>query len=462
MPRLGDTVPTMAAPTKRPRASPPPPVDLLLPRRDLKEFCRTLPELGRRVPYVAIRKRVDLTPQALRGVRGLYAVTSFRCRTPAPDVHELLLDVAIDEETVRCFTGLANARVGSGLGGHLAWFEDSKLQGLSLSDRSASDWQSLRSMTLSRLSLTWTEMPLEYLPSSLRWLNLGAWRRLSPKQLEPLAELTHLETLRLTNVDLGTLASVSRLESLTDLSVASTRSLRGIGRLERLRLLHVGGSTCPPVSEVLACHALRELSIRARTPPEDLAVLGRMVGLEKLTLDFESVSDLAEVDSIDFLRPLVNLRDLNIYGVRVRDRDVSPIAEMRGLKALRLRGAFGPGIGRLRRTKPGRQTTIHEAPDQPSDPLEPMFVAGTWSLFADVSVILRTKNNHDAERAIRRRLKSLAPDLGLRLEFDSEADSFCANATSRSTVRLPIDGDGQPLIPRGALWAATRDKIQGI
>ncbi len=154
-----------------------------------------------------------------------------------------------------------------------------------------------------------------------------------------------------------------------------------------------------------------------------------------MSLDFESISALAEVDSIGFLRPLVNLRELNIYGVRVRDRDVSPIAELRGLKVLRLRGAFGPGIGRLRRAKPGRQTTIHEAPDQPSDPLEPMFVAGTWSLFADVSVLLRAKNNHDAEQAIRRRLKSVAPDLGLRLEFDSEADSFCANATSRSDLQ---------------------------
>ncbi len=425
----------MASPTKRARASLQPPVDLLLPRRDLKEFCRTLPEVGRRAPYVAIRKAVDLTPPALRGVRGLYAGTSFRCRTPAPAVHELLLDAAIDEETARCFTGLVNARIGSSLGGHLAWFEASGLQGLAFSDRSASDWQSLRSMTLSRLSLTWMEMPLEHLPPSLRWLNLGAMRPLSPKRLEPLAALSRLETLRLTNVDLGTLASLARLGSLTDLSVASTKSFRGIGRLERLRSLHIGRTTCPPVSELLGCHALRELTIRARTPPEDLDALGKIVGLEKLTLDLESIHELAEVDSIGFLRSLVNLRELKIYGVRVRDRDVSPIAELGGLKVLVLRGAFGPGLGRLRRAKPGRRTTIHEAPDRSSDPLEPMFVAGTWSLFADLSVLLGTKNNYDAERAVRRRLKSVAPDLGRRLEFDSEAGSFCARATSRSDVQ---------------------------
>jgi len=50
-------------------------------------------------------------------------------------------------------------------------------------------------------------------------------------------------------------------------------------------------------------------------------------------------------------------------------------------------------------------------------------------------VLLGTKNNYDSERAIRRRLKSLAPDLGQRLEFDSEAGSFCANATSRSDLQ---------------------------
>ena len=259
----------MASPTKRVRSTPAPPIDLLLPKRDLKDFYRTLPEIGRRAPYVAIRKAVDLTPRALHGVRGLYAGTSFRCRTPAPDVNELLLDAAVDEETARCFTGVVNARLGFGLRGHLAWFDNSKLEGLALSDRSPADWQSLRSMTVSRLSLTWMEMPLEHLPTSLCWLNLGAFRRLSPRQLEPLSGLKGLESLRLTNVDLGTLAGLAKLGSLTHLSVASTRSLRGIGRLDRLRLLHVGGTTCPPVSELQECDALRELSIRARTPPED-------------------------------------------------------------------------------------------------------------------------------------------------------------------------------------------------
>jgi hypothetical protein len=416
------------------RATVPPPVDLLLPRRVLAEFYKTLPEIGQRSSYVAIRKAVDLTPHALRGVRGLYALSSFRCRTPAPTVRELSLETAIDEETARCFTGLVNARIGSGLGGRLEWFGDSKLEGLALSDRSASDWPSLRSMSLSRLSLAWAEMPLEHLPSSLRWLNLTAWRRLSPKQLEPLAALPRLETLRLTNVDLGTLTSVARIGSLTDLSVASTKSLRGISRIDRLRSLHLGGTTCPSVSALLECHTLRELVIRARTPPGDLDVLGKLVGLEKLTLDFESISDLADLDSIGFLRSLVNLRELNIYGVRVRDRDVSAIAELRGLKTLGLRGAFGPGLGRLRRANPGRRTKIHEAPDRPSNPLEPMFVAGTWSLFADLTMLLGKKNNYDVERAIRRQLKSLAPELSQRLEFDSESGSFCANATSRSDI----------------------------
>ena len=153
-------------------------------------------------------------------------------------------------------------------------------------------------------------------------------------------------------------------------------------------------------------------------------------------MDFETVSGLAEVDSLKHLGSLVNLRELNIYGVRVLDRDISPIAELLpGLTVLGLRGAFGPGLARLRRAKPGRRTTIHEAPDRPSDPFEPMFVAGKWSLFADVSALLGTKNNYDAERAVRRRLKSIAPALDRHLEFDSEADSFCANATSRSDVQ---------------------------
>ncbi|HXJ21203.1 MAG TPA: Imm51 family immunity protein [Polyangia bacterium] len=89
----------------------------------------------------------------------------------------------------------------------------------------------------------------------------------------------------------------------------------------------------------------------------------------------------------------------------------------------------------LRRPTPGRRTKIHEAPDTPSDPLEPMFVAGTWSVFADLAALLGTKNNYDAERAVRRRLQSVAPDLGRRLEFDSEAGAFGANTTSRADIQ---------------------------
>lgn len=419
-------------------AIPHPPVDLLLPRTNMTEFCTTLPPVGRGAAYVAIQQPIDLGPESLRGVRGIYALAPFRCRTPAPSVEELFLshNATIDEHTARCFPRLVNVSIESQQTLQLAWFDNDRLRGISLSDRAISDWPVLRSMSPWRLNLSWTAMPLEHLPASVRWLSLLRLGPLSQKRLGPIWLLPALESLRLMNVQLGTLDQVARIASLTELSVWSTKSFSGISRLKRLRSFHASGIVCPPISELTANVALRDLQIKARTPPTDLAKLGRLAGLERLTLWFGDIHRPADIESLSFLRSLGNLRELGVHGVRLRDRDVTPINDLSGLKVLDLSGAFGPEIRRLKGRR-GRKTTVTKlvpALGGRTAPVRPRLISGTWTIFEDVSSLLGVGNNYDAEKAVRRRLKTVAPEVAACVEFDSEADSFCVRAESRKDL----------------------------
>ncbi|HEX4403535.1 MAG TPA: hypothetical protein VH560_01825, partial [Polyangia bacterium] len=114
-----------------------------------------------------------------------------------------------------------NLRVESHQPVHAGWFDNEALDGLSFRDRSIADLEALGSLKLRRLDLAWSEMSLEHVPPSVEWLSLTRWAALSVRRLEPLWRLPRLESLRLINVDLTTLAKVAKLPALTSLEAAS-------------------------------------------------------------------------------------------------------------------------------------------------------------------------------------------------------------------------------------------------
>jgi hypothetical protein len=343
----------------------------------------------------------------------------------------------IDEQTARCFPGLVNVSVNSSIPIELGWFAAAGLRGVALNDRSVSDWHVLASMGLERLSLIWTAIPLEHLPRSLKWLSITGIGPLSAKKLHPVWMLPGLEQLRLANVSLKTLSGVSKLERLTTIDIWETKSFAGLNLCPRLQTLHSVSAVCPPLSTLSQIGTLRNLSLQARTPPSDLEEISNFVDLEELTLNFGDIHGLADVRSLAFLRPLRKLRTLELHRIRLADRDVGPIEELHQLRVVKISGDFGPGANRLIRSERGRDITIAEVAPGPKTgvgPVTPRLVADKWTVFQDLSELVGGKNNHDAERAIRRRLKTDAPDLVARIEFDSEADAFGARAKSREDI----------------------------
>jgi hypothetical protein len=444
----------------------PPPFDLLLPRGRVEDLCATMPEVGRRVPFVALRAPAELDAGALRGVRGLYAFAPFRCRAPAPGVEQLLLEhrAVVDERTARAFTGVTDLALGMAGGPDLRWFSGAPLDGLSTSDRGLADPRVLRALPLRRLNLTWLGTPLDQLPETLEWLSVARVAPLGSRALDPIWELPRLATLRLVNVELGTLAAVGRAPALTSLSIQSTRSLRGVAKAAKLRELKVTGVACPPIAEVVECASLRALRIRSKAPPPDLAVLARAAALESLTLDLGDIHGLGDVESLAFLSGLPALKELRLIRVHLVDRDLGPIVALPALERLELRGAFGKGASTLarRRRGRGRETVVYNlaAPARRA-PTTPRRIRGRWTIFEDVASLLGAPSNHEADARVRRRLKAEAPDLLARLEFDSEADAFAATASSKADAERLAAVIRAMARPQPAAAAGARGRRRG-
>jgi hypothetical protein len=411
---------------------------MLLPGRDLKDAYRALPPLGRRAPYVSISKPADLDATSLRGVRGIYAFAPFRCRTPAPGVEELFLayDVEIDERTARCFSRVVNLGLQSHRPVFVSWFVNDHLVGIRLSDRSIADPEALRSTPARRFNLSWTGMTLDCLPESVEWLTVTRWTPLSVTALDPLWSLPALKHLRLINVEMTSLTKVAKSPSLATLEVQSTQTFKGFSSLKKLRSFHSNRPVCPPVTDLVASSSLRSLTLRSKAPPSDLAALGEATMLESLSLDFGDIHGLADIASLAFLRTMRDLNDLRIVGVNLTDRNVTPVDRLPKLKTIELSGSFGSGVRNLTKGKRGFKATIREvkAPSRCSKPFTPRLISGRWTIFEDAAVPLGVGNNYDAEKAVRRRMRAEAPQLSARIEFDCEADSFCATAGSKKDL----------------------------
>jgi hypothetical protein len=57
-----------------------------------------------------------------------------------------------------------------------------------------------------------------------------------------------------------------------------------------------------------------------------------------------------------------------------------------------------------------------------------------WSLFQDLSTLLRTETNYDAEERIRTIIEQNDPLLAKSLEYDTEADNVSISAKTRDDI----------------------------
>ena len=405
------------------------------------DLCRTLPVVGQRAAQVVLRKPAELDGDILEGVTDLIAFAPFRCRESVPNVRGLYLsyDATIDEATARCFPGLINLRAETKQPISLSWFDNAPLEGLSLSDDSIEPWRDIGRTSLHSVRLLWGgKQPLSALPLTVRRLTIGGWPHVPAKMIAPVAELPELESLALYNMSLPSLHPLAKTRRLVDLAV-SVKSLKGLEALDLRSLLLISASSCPTLAGLGASKSLSALEVRARRPPSDLAEIGRVETLERLSLVFGYLNDVVEVSSIGFLRSLGRLTDLSIATVRLRDGDVGPIQGLRRLKRVKLVGDFGPmvrGLGAALRRR-GAKVDVHAiAPPKHKAIATPKRLDGAWTIFEDLAGPLKRRDNYKVEAEVKRALKNAAPGVIERIEFDSEKDSFSAVASSRKDIDL--------------------------
>jgi len=398
-------------------------------------LCKQLPAYPAGQTQVTVMETTVLSATAMTGATTLCAMAPFRCTEPLPEVRDLFLSLSasIDATTAACFSALLNLRVESKQPLRLSWFGDAPLEALSLRDRSLESWPEMRERSIKRLRIDWSGQSLSALPQSIVRLSLGASLKADVALLAPIYDLPRLRSLTLRNIRLASLRDLSKARSLEEVTV-STRSLKGVGQLQGLRSLRIEGVSCPPLSELASNETLQTLEIRARQPPADLAAIGALRNLRRLVLDFGDLYDIVDIESVGFLRSLPHLRDLEILTVRLIDQDLSPLDALSDLAVLRLVGDFGSDIARVSsRTSEGLKTVIHPVGTGPTPGfITPIKIDGVWTLFEDLTTLLCLETNYEVEKEVKTALKVAAPDVAGRIEFDSEAGTFCARTSSRA------------------------------
>jgi uncharacterized protein YjbI with pentapeptide repeats len=179
------------------------------------------------------------------------------------------------------------------------------------------------------------------------------------RNLLPLAALTALRRLWLSNTkvcDLTPLASLVALQSL-DLAGTRVRDLTPLTALISLRFLHLTNTRVSDIAPIAGLKALRELYLSG-TQVSDATPLQSLISIEELYLNGTKVNDLT---------PLSNLTSLRILGLNNTPvTDVAPLSRLPGLQVLDLHGTRVRDLSPLAQHK---KLTIYgvDAAAQPPD-----------------------------------------------------------------------------------------------
>lgn len=148
-----------------------------------------------------------------------------------------------------------------------------------------------------------------------------------PDSLPGVANLEHLEELRIEGCSVPDLRLVSRLHSLEVLDCRPLGSLEALASKSTLRRLRVPHSDVADLRPLESLDKLEELDV-SYTKVVDVSALGRLPNLRRLYLQGTGVFDLRPLSRCSALEELV-LDDCPV-------RDVGPLAQLPNLKHLRL------------------------------------------------------------------------------------------------------------------------------
>ena len=217
---------------------------------------------------------------------------------------------------------------------------------------------------------------------SLRWLRITGDGKFGDDEIDGLAGLDGLETVKLveTRVTDAGLAKLARAPSIVELELPAAvtdtgleaiaslprlttirlpsrttdrgvRALAAAGRLERVRLV-LAKITDVSMTALSGCRRLRSLDVSRCSKVTDagVSVLAACTELEELNLS----GTKATGRGLEALAGLANLRTLHLQRQKLTDRAASSLASIRSLRRVLVGGNLftGAGLAALRRAMP--------------------------------------------------------------------------------------------------------------
>lgn len=275
--------------------------------------------------------------------------------------------------------------------------------------------------------------------TGLRWLSLHGWRN-----LRALGSLIRLERLEVVEFEkMANLRAFRRLTKLRRLRLmGSMNSLEGVQALEALESLWLRGRVARDLAPLAALPALHDLTLIYPDAVDDFAPIGALKGLRRFELVLGNITDAGALPSIGFLSALDNLEEVELRNVTIGDHRLDSLFELPNLRRVVLTGRAGPDVEELRRRRPEIEVEtwltgdpegrIHVGPihcDPPAPGID------HWTIYQDVTTLLGTPTNDDAERRVRAHLRRSDPALLKRLEFDSESGAIAIYASAEADIR---------------------------
>jgi hypothetical protein len=174
---------------------------------------------------------------------------------------------------------------------------------------------------------------------------------------------------------------------------------------------------------------------------DDLGPLAGLPSLRHLTLS--GAESRWQVKSLAPLAHLAHLEEVHLRGVASRDLSLSPLEHLPRLKRLELFPAsyLGDGLVAFQKARPDVEVTAQQDDGVASISIGPVEVhppspgLADWWFLQDLTGLLGTDTNAEAEARLQHAIGRRSRDLLARVDFDSEAGGVGVRAKSEADIR---------------------------
>jgi len=389
----------------------------------------------------------------MASVVSVIADRPFVVSKPSPQIQELFItnsSWSFDSDVLRCFPGLVRLVLGGEEIGRRKIDLNMLRSTPSLRDLMIEDWllpsigplQHVRSLERLLIRGFIQDRRIEALAAlaNLRWLTF-----IGPcKGLHRLGALPFLERVEMMGVRLTSLKAFRGWTKIRLLKLGgSIRSLEGIQVFQLLEEFGCFGTSLPDLMPLAALSGLRRLDLRTSEKCKDFNPLANLTGLRILDVALGTVTAEGHIPNLDFLARMRDLEEFRGRNACVDDGRLDALFGLNRLKRAFLVGDLAVQAQELRRRRPGLELKVISSSRDANLVIHPVDAIeireyrneGLWSICQDLTSIVGGDSNFEADRRIRREIRSRIPSLLRRLDFDPDADFVLITARSEEDIR---------------------------